>query len=91
VLPPSLDSVVSIPYTTLYSLLEKAEYKQQKINGPDSKEEELLPGTRIKKRQMTPEEQLEDDDEARFAMAEEKAYRKAYNEDGAWRSKRTRR
>ncbi|KAI9772385.1 MAG: hypothetical protein M1839_002464 [Geoglossum umbratile] len=85
----TIHSVVSIPYTTLYSLLEKAENKQQKINGPDGKEEELLPGTRIKKRQMTPEEQLEDDDEAQFAMAQEKADRKAYNEDSAWGSKRT--
>jgi len=28
---------------------------------------ELLPGTQRKKRRMTPEEQIEDDNEARFA------------------------
>ena len=53
--------------------------------------EQLLPGTRLKKCQMTPEEQLEDGDEARFAASEEKAERKAYKEDSTWGYKKARR
>ena len=53
--------------------------------------EDLLPGMRLKKRQLTPEEELEDEDEARFAASEDDAERKAYKEDSAWGRKKTRR
>src|SRR5947207_793512 len=86
------DVLISIPYKTLYSFLEDAERIHQNVKGLNRRGhvEKLLPGTRLKKRQRTPEEQLEDDDEARFAASEDKAERKVYREDGAWEHKKTR-
>ena len=42
-------------------------------------------------RQITPEEQLEDDDDALFVASEKKAEEKANKEDGTWEAKKTQR
>ena len=88
-LPPPPDAVISIPYSTLYSFLEEAERRQSlKYSGRAKK---LLPGTRLRKRQLTLDEQLQEKDEARFAKSEDEAERKAFEGDDEWGCKKTRR
>jgi hypothetical protein len=47
----------------------------------------LVPGTRMKRRPLTPEEQLKDADEAKYAMMEDDADRKADEADSTWGEK----
>ena len=53
-------------------------------------EDKLVPGTRLKKRPLTPEEQLDNLDEARYAMMEDDAIRKTDEADGTWGEKKAR-
>ncbi|KAI9768153.1 MAG: hypothetical protein M1839_004180 [Geoglossum umbratile] len=81
--PLPSDAAISIPYATLYTFLEHAERSHQKVKGLGYMIEPP-PGLKRVWRPSTPEEQLEDDDKARFAASEDEAERKAYKEDGAW-------
>ncbi|KAI9774713.1 MAG: hypothetical protein M1839_001674 [Geoglossum umbratile] len=83
---------ILIPYTTLYTILNKAEIRQQVMGNTPQRgfERKLVPGTRLKMRPLTPEEQLNDSDEARYAMMEEDAIKKTDEADGTWGEKTTR-
>ncbi|KAI9772606.1 MAG: hypothetical protein M1839_002419 [Geoglossum umbratile] len=87
------NAAISIPYATLYTFLEHAERSQQGSEGAEQTRlrEKAAPRTELMKRPRTPEEQLGIGDEARFAASEDKAERKAYEEDGAWGRNKTRR
>jgi hypothetical protein len=67
---------------TLYSFPKDAELAQQKMNRDGIIKQQLLPGAKRKRRQITPEEQLKDEDEAWFVASEGKAEKKANKEDG---------
>jgi hypothetical protein len=48
------------------------------------KENKLAPGTRLRKRQRTPEEVLVEEDEERWMEIEERVLKKVNSEDGPW-------
>ncbi|KAI9763111.1 MAG: hypothetical protein M1840_000923 [Geoglossum simile] len=80
---------ISIPYATLHTFLEAAERGHQEVKGL-GRMIEPPPGLKRMRRLSTPEEQLGDDDEERFAASEDEAERKAYKADGAWGRKKAR-
>ncbi|KAI9766497.1 MAG: hypothetical protein M1840_006454 [Geoglossum simile] len=84
-----ITDTISIPYATLHNFLEAAERGHQEVKGL-GRMIEPPPGLKRMRCLSTPEEQLEDDDGARFAASEDEAERKAYKADGAWGRKKTR-
>ncbi|KAI9787080.1 MAG: hypothetical protein M1839_003315 [Geoglossum umbratile] len=83
------DMAITISYETLYSFLEDAEDCEE--DSRCGEVAELPPGTRIRKRPRTPEEQLRDEDELQFAKSEADAERGAYEKDSTWGNKKTKR
>ena len=83
---PSSPSI-SIPYSKLCDLLANAELDQRLSENMSHRGEELglAPGTRLRKRQRTLEEQPREEDEEHLARSEDEAEEKVNKEDEVWK------